>query len=85
MSENNCAVVIWKGMGEVPVKKISRSKEKLLAPHTESTPKHPHSTTKQPLQQATSSLTADYSFSYDEVFFFFFFCLPKVTLICTAT
>lgn len=39
--------------------------------YMESTPKHTHITTRQPLQQAPLSLTADYSFSYDECFIFF--------------
>ena len=67
----NCTVVIWNRVVEVYVKKNLRIQRKTLSlTYMESTPKHTHTTPRQPLQQAPSSLTADYSFSYDEGFFF---------------
>ena len=66
----NCTVVIWNRVVEVYVKKNLRIQRKTLSlTYMESTPKHTHTTPRQPLQQAPSSLTADYSFSYDEGFF----------------
>ena len=72
--EKNCTVVIWKQVVEVYVKKkknLKIQRKTLSLTYMESTPKHTHITTRQPLQQAPLSLTADYSFSYDECFIFF--------------
>ena len=71
IAEKNCTVVIWNRVVEVYLKKNLRIQRKTLSlTYMESTPKHTHTTPRQPLQQAPSSLTADYSYSYDECFFF---------------